>query len=176
MINLRSAEYAPHLYADMEIPNLHTEHRTILAAIERCDAPERLRQWIYNAHKRQAIDVRNAAFRRLAQVADKTQDDSLDNAALRMLAVYRTRLTASRCFKVNMSKYQHLLLTDGPRELLMDMSSRRRFKDISQMLVDMDLADLTLEATIIRFKSKFSKKSVESAKERLLAYGFKGQF
>ena len=176
MTNLRSAEYAPHLYADMDVPHLHTEHATILAAIERCDAPARLRQWIFNAHKRQAIDVRNAAFRRLARVADKTDDDNLDNAALRVLAIYRTRLTASRCFKVNMSKYQHLLISEGPRALILDMSTRRRFKDISQMLVDFDLAELTLEATIIRFKSKFPKKSVESAKERLLAYGFTGRF
>ena len=176
MTTLHSAEYAPHLYADMDVSGLHSEYRTILAAIDKCDAPARLRQWIFNAHKRQAVEVRNAAFRRLAQLAAKTSDDSLDNAALRILAVYRTRLTASRCFKINMSKYQHLLLSDGPLELLMDMSTRRRFKDISQMLVDMDLADLTIEATIIRFKSKFSKKTVESAKEVLLAYGFSGRF
>ncbi len=176
MTNLHSAEYAPHLYADMDVPALHSEHATILAAIERCEAPERLRQWIYNAHKRQAIEVRNAAFRRLSQLSDKTSDDSLDNIAARVLTVYRTRITAGRCFKIKMSKYQNLLEKDGAKALLLHMSDRKRFQEISHKLVEMDLADLTLEAAIIRFKIKFSKKSVESAQQQLRSYGYSGRF
>ncbi len=176
MTHLHSAEYAPHLYADMDIPAIHARNITILNAIERCSEPARLRQWIYNADRRGALEVRNAAFRRLALLAEKTPEDTLSNAALRCLSVYRIRLNHRRCYKVNMTKYQLLLNSDGPKALLEDLTSRRRFKEITQRLIEMDLADLTIEAVMVRFQSKFSKKTVEAAKARLRDYGFNGHF
>lgn len=176
MTTLHRAEYAPHLYEGMNTPYIHSEYGTILSAIDRCDVPARLRQWIFNSHKRNTSEVRNASFRRLAQIADKTSEDTFDNTALRVLAVYRTRLTASRCIKVNMTKYQATLRADGPVALLEAMSERRKFREISKTLVEMDLADLTMEAAIIRFRSKFSKNSVDAARTRLADYGFNGRF
>lgn len=176
MTRLHSSEYAPHLYANMDVPNLHAEHAVILQAVERCEDPARLRQWIYNTHKRGAHDVRNAAFRRLAFIANESPRDNLENAALRILAVYRTRLTSGHCFSLNMAKYQLLYKTDGARFLIEDMAGRQRFMEISRQLVEMDLAELTLEAVMIRFRTKFFKESVTAAENRLVEYGFKGRF
>ncbi len=176
MTHLNSAEYAPHLYAEMDVSAIQARNLTILNAIERCGEPARLRQWIYNAEHRGAADIRNAAFRRLAQLADKSPEESLNNTALRILDIYRTRLNSWRCYKIKMSKFQQILKTEGPKALLEDLSERRRFGDISRLLTEMDLADLTIEAAIIRFQNIFSKPTVNAAKSRLRDYGFDGQF
>ncbi len=164
-------DHRSYLYRPLSVPG----YDRILTLISTCNDPAKLRQWIYNANKRQAFEVRNAAYRQLSEIAHRAGASNMNNIGYRILAVYQTRLTSSRCCNVKMKKFKELLRDSGGVALLRDLLGRQRYQKISQSLVDMELADLTIEAAILAYASQFEQDEVDTARELLKLYGFKGR-
>ena len=150
-------------------------HEKILSLISVCNDTARLRQWIYNADKRRAADVRNAAYYQISAIAFNPGISAIDNAGHKVLAVYQTRLTTGRCYKVKMEKFKTLLQDAGGAALLGDLLGRERYNHMSQVMLEMGLVDLTIEAAIISFPNEFDRQMVERARSLLKSYGFKGR-
>lgn len=153
------------MFKHMEINTPDYAH--ILDNISRCQDPQKLKNFIYNANRKNADVVRNAAVRQLSSLIPDHKPGTLEHDFWQSLNAYETILREDRKTKVRLRKTREKVELVGIEQTISDWALLRLHNWAFNRLVEVGLADLTGEAVILRYPKRFSSKTRAAARKRL---------
>ena len=139
----------------------------ILALIEGCDDPEKLRVWITNARRIGELSVEDAAFRRLIAVLPKEKPGTVEHDFWQTIFAFEYALTDERGRTTRLARTRQKAARVGEIQTLKDWALRTTNTAGFTMLLDRKKPELTGEAIVLRHADSFEAEVVAAARRRL---------
>ena len=147
-------------YKNIPVPDLSTEwDRT------------KLRNWMANAKRHGRDDIYRAAFRQLCRVEGRNIDDPLEADFATRIRALEEALTAEAGKTKRLSRLRQKLNRAGVRQTLADLAVTAQPSLGFMKLLEFNMADMSAEALILKYRDEFSPDIVDAASTRLAKYG-----
>ena len=165
----KSPATAQKSFSDKEIA---ARNAAALARVGEMSDPDKLRALMANAERMNVIEVRDAAFRRLALVQAEAPEDApeagtLDHDLWQTIHAYEQLLREDRGRAQKLTRTRMRLSKAGAVKALEGFATATDETPGFDVLVTRGLADLTGEAVILRHPEGFDAATRDAAAERL---------
>ena len=144
-----------------------TDYSKILAAIERSTDAGRLRQFRKNASKKGVKVVEETAFRRLVEILPEQTPGSIEHDFWMTIHAFEEILRDERGKTVRLSRTRQKIERVGIKETLIGFAMKKSPTDGFTKLIELERADLTGEALILKHGQSFDSEIRAAAKRRL---------
>jgi hypothetical protein len=139
----------------------------ILALIEGCDDPEKLRVWIKNARKNGEATVADAAFRRLIAILPKEKPGTVEHDFWQTIFAFEQALSEERGKTTRLARTRQKVARVGEIQTLRDWALSAANTEGFAMLLERNMPELTGEAIVLRHADSFEAEVVAAARCRL---------
>jgi hypothetical protein len=102
------------------------DHTKVLALIESCENPEKLRMWITNARKKGEASVADAAFRRLIALLPKEKPGTVEHDFWQTIFAFEYALSEERGRTTRLARTRQKVARVGEIQTLRDWALRNR--------------------------------------------------
>lgn len=147
----------------------------VLANIEKCDDPAKLRRFMKNARERGAAEVYDAAFQRLIAVQPAAQVGTIAHDVWRTIFAFEEVLKEERGKTIRLARTRQKIGRDGEVKTVMDLALKADPSDGFLMLKERGILELSFEALIVSRIEDFPSHVVDAARARLSMHGFDTQ-
>ncbi len=148
-----------------------TDNSKAIAIIESSTDPAQLRRFIENARRMKALDVRDAAFRRLVEILPEEEPGSVEHDFWRSIHALEQVLLEERGKTVRLSRTRQKIARVGVMQTLRDFAAKKSPSQGFEMLLERGMPELTGEAIVLRHTDLFDPEVVTAARTRLVAVG-----
>jgi hypothetical protein len=139
----------------------------VLALIENCRDPEKLRLWIKNARKTGEDGVATVAFRRLIAVLPKEKPGTVEYDFWQTIFAFEYALSEERGKTTRLARTRQKVARVGEIQTLKDWALKVAKTDGFAMLLERNMPELTGEAIVLRHADRFEPAVVAAARRRL---------
>lgn len=169
----KSPATTPKSLSDKEVA---ARNAAALSRIAEMDDPDKLRALMVNAERMDVVEVRDAAFRRLALVQAEAPEDapeagSLDHDLWQTIHAYEQLLREDRGRFLKLTRTRMRLTKAGAVKALEGFAAATDETPGFDVLVTRGLSDLTGEAVILRHPDSFDAVTRDAAAARLAKAG-----
>lgn len=147
------------------------DNSKMLAFIETCTEPDKLRSLIKNAQQRDAAEIEDAAFRRLVSILPSEEPGTVAYDLWRTIFAFEHILSQERSRTTLLSRTRQKIARVGEVRTLIDWALKPDETDGFTMLLERGMPELTGEAIVLRHADAFEPAVVEAARARLVAHG-----
>ncbi|WP_095088945.1 hypothetical protein [Mesorhizobium sophorae] len=144
-----------------------TDVAKILALIENCSDPEKLRSWIRNARDKAEPRVADAAFRKLVSVLPKEKPGTVEYDFWQTIHAFEHVLSEERGKTTRLARTRQKVARVGVVQTLKDWATSANSTDGFTMLLERNMPELTGEAIVLRHARQFGAEVVAAATGRL---------
>ncbi len=144
-----------------------SNQQRILNLIAKCDDPEKLRNWIDNAHRGGQPTIADAAFRRLIATLARKEPGTVEYDFWQTIHAFEHILKEERGRTTRLSRTRQKVARIGEVETLKDWAVSTKSTDGFTMLIERKMPELTGEAIVLRHAEKFDDGVVAAARARL---------
>ncbi|WP_146259531.1 hypothetical protein [Palleronia aestuarii] len=148
-----------------------SKYQKILQVILICNDEIKLMNWISNANRENAVEVEDAARRRLIEVrATKDIDDLNDPVVLdfwKSISALERELSEERGKTIRLSRTRQKINRVGVEKTIADLALQTQPSEGYNLLKARGMLDLSAEAVILRFPERFSEEVLAAARQRL---------
>lgn len=134
---------------------------------------DKLRNWMANAKRLGRLDVYQIALRQLCRIEGRNIDDPLESEFAVVMRALEEALTAEAGKTKRLSRTRQKLGRVGVRQTLADLALKPTPSLGFVKLVEFNMADMSAEALILKYRDDFDQNVVEAAAKRLKDYGIK---
>jgi hypothetical protein len=131
----------------------------------------KLRNWMANAKRLGRDDVYQAAFRQLCRVEGRNIDDPLEAEFAAVMRALEEALTEESGRTKRLSRTRQKLSRVGARQTLADLALKPQPSLGFTKLLEFNMADMSVEALILKHRSEFDETVVAAAERRLGEHG-----
>lgn len=135
------------------------DYTPILNSIARCDDPKKLNNFIQNAARKNVSVVKGAAIRKFASLVPDHIPGSLPYDFWQMVNAYEAVLSELRRTRIRLEKTRERANEEGIEAVLTHWVLTNRQSHITDRLIADNMADLTADAVLLRYKSRFPVKA-----------------
>ena len=128
---------------------------------------KKLRNWMTNAKRLGRNDVYRAALRQLCRIEGRNIDDPLESEFAIVMRALEEALTAEAGKTKRLSRTRQKLDRVGVRKTLADLALKPKPSLGFIKLVEFNMADMSAEALILKYRDEFEPHVVEAAAKRL---------
>lgn len=147
-----------------------TDQAKVLVFIAKCNDPTELRGIIANATKRDAEEVRHAAFMRLIEIVPEEKPGSVEHDFWRSITAFEHLRTVANGKTTRLSRTRQKVKRVGILKVLEDFALGRETEGYESLMM-LELPELTGEAIILRHEACFPAEAVSAARARLASAG-----
>ena len=133
----------------------------------------KLRNWMKNAKRLNRDDVYRAALRQLCKIEGRNIDDPLEADFAVVMRALEEALTAEAGKTKRLNRTRQKLDRVGVRQTLSDLALKPKPSIGFIKLLEFDMADMSAEALILKYKEEFEEQVVAAATKRLTEHGIK---
>lgn len=126
-----------------------------------------------NAKRLGRLDVYQIALRQLCRIEGRNIDDPLESEFAVVMRALEEALTAEAGKTKRLSRTRQKLGRVGVRQTLADLALKPTPSLGFVKLVEFNMADMSAEALILKYRDDFDQNVVEAAAKRLKDYGIK---
>ncbi|MGE4251301.1 MAG: hypothetical protein AB7F09_18090 [Parvibaculaceae bacterium] len=148
-----------------------TDYTKILALIEVCEDPEKLRTWISNSRASGATEIAEKAFRRLVAILPEEKPGTVEHDFWQTIYAFEHVLTEERGKTTRLARTRQKVARVGEIQTLKDWALSDKSTDGFAMLLERNMPELTGEAIVLRHRDKFNVEVVAAAERRLAEAG-----
>ena len=127
-----------------------SQHSRVIAIIEACEDPGRLRVFMDNGRRQGAETVWQAAFRRLIEVLPDEAPGTIEHDFWRTINAFEQIRTEERTKTTRLSRTRQKVARVGVMQTLTDFALSKKPTDGFDMLIARGLPELTGEAIVLR--------------------------
>jgi hypothetical protein len=131
---------------------------------------DKLRSWMKNAKRLSRDDVYQVAFRQLCKVEGRDIDDPLESDFAMVMRALEEALTAEAGKTKRLNRTRQKLSRVGVRQTLSDLALKPTPSLGFMKLVEFNMADMSAEALILKYRDQFEQHVVDAATKRLKEY------
>jgi hypothetical protein len=131
----------------------------------------KLRNWMKNAKRLGRDDVYRTALRQLCGVEGRDIDDPLEAEFAIVMRALEEALTEESGTTKRLSRTRRKLDRVGVRKILADLALKPTPSLGFVKLVEFDMADMSAEALILRYRDEFEQPVLDAAGKRLKEHG-----
>jgi hypothetical protein len=128
---------------------------------------DKLRNWMTNAKRLGRDDVYRAALRQLCRVEGRDIDDPLESEFAIVMRALEEALTAEAGKTKRLNRTRQKLDRVGVRKTLADLALKPKPSLGFIKLLEFNMADMSAEALILKYRGEFEPNVVEAAAKRL---------
>jgi hypothetical protein len=132
---------------------------------------DKLRNWMTNAKRLGRDDVYRAALRQLCKVEGRNIDDPLESDFAIVMRALEEALTQEAGKTKRLSRTRQKLGRVGVRRTLADLALKPKPSLGFVKLVEFNMADMSAEALILKYRNEFEPHVVDAAINRLKEHG-----
>lgn len=143
----------------------------LISRVKVCEDKALLRQWIDNAHKSNANEIEDAAFRRLIEISPMETDGPLERDMWRSIYALEQVLSLERSRTTRLARTRQKIARVGMFQTVSDLASAKKISEGFQMLISRKMPELTAEAVVLRHPEEFPADVIASAREKLESEG-----
>ncbi len=148
-----------------------SKHQKLIEIITTCSDSLKLRNWIKNAHREGAVEVEEAARRRLIEVeASKNIDDTSDPLFVefwKSISALELALSEEKGKTIRLARTRQKIARVGVQKTLNDLALQVKPSEGYFLLRDRGMLDLSAEAVVLRFPGRFDENVCKAARSRL---------
>ncbi len=134
---------------------------------------DKLRNWMANARRLGREDVYQEAFRQLCRIEGRNIDDPLESEFASVMRALEEALTEESGKTKRLNRTRQKLDRVGVRQTLADLALKSKPSMGFLKLIEFDMADMSAEALILKYRDDFDEEVVAAARRRLQEYGVK---
>lgn len=131
---------------------------------------QKLRNWMANAKRLGRDDVYQAAFRQLCRVEGRNIEDPLEAEFATVMRALEEALTEESGRTKRLSRTRQKLNRVGVRQTLADLALKPQPSLGFMKLLEFNMADMSAEALILKYRNEFDEAVVAAAERRLVEY------
>lgn len=143
------------------------DHSKILDNIAKSTDASQLRRIRDNAKRLRETAVDDAAFRRLVEILAQHEPGSIEHDFWKTIHAFEELLRDARGKTVRLSRTRQKVSKVGIKRTLIDFAMNKAPTSGFEMLIEMDHADLTGEALILKHGLSFDSEVRAAARKRL---------
>lgn len=147
------------------------DHAKIVALIDNCDNPDKLRTWIANARANGETGVAEAAFRRLIYILPQEKPGTVEHDFWQTMHAFEHTLSVERGKTTRLARTRQKVARVGVIQTLRDWALSNKSTEGFDLLLDRNMPELTGEAIVLRHSDQFSPDVLAAAKGRLKLAG-----
>jgi hypothetical protein len=147
------------------------DHKKVLASIAIATDPVKLRRLRENAQRLGAIEVDDAAFKRLLEILPEETPGSIEHDFWKTIHAFEEILRDERGKTVRLSRTRQKIDRVGVKKTLIDFATSKKPTDGFNMLIERSLPELTGEALVLKHSEHFDSAVIGAAKSRLEGAG-----
>lgn len=132
---------------------------------------DKLRNWMKNAKRLGRDDVYRTALRQLCKIEGRDIDDPLDAEFAIVMRALEEALTEEAGKTKRLNRTRQKLDRVGVRKTLGDLALKTQPSLGFVKLVEFNMADVSAEALILKYRDQFEPHVVEAARKRLTEHG-----
>jgi hypothetical protein len=132
---------------------------------------DKLRNWMKNAKRLGRDDVYRTALRQLCKIEGRDIDDPLDAEFAIVMRALEEALTEEAGKTKRLNRTRQKLDRVGVRKTLSDLALKTQPSLGFVKLVEFNMADMSAEALILKYRDQFEPHVVEAARKRLNEHG-----
>jgi hypothetical protein len=132
---------------------------------------EKLRNWMANAKRLGRSDVYQDALRQLCRVEGRNIDDPLESEFAAVMRALEEALTEESGRTKRLTRTRQKLGRVGARQTLIDLALKPQPSLGFKKLLEFNMADMSAEALILKYREEFEDNVVAAAERRLLEHG-----
>jgi hypothetical protein len=144
------------------------DHSKILAYIDKCDDPQKLRDLIKNAKKQGESELANAAFRKLVSLVPGEDPGTLEHDFWSSIQAFEQIKGDAAGKTIKLGYTRRMVKTKGIAETLKGWALGKETEGFDS-LIDLGMPELTGEAIVLRHPTQFTPDVVKAARARLVA-------
>jgi hypothetical protein len=134
---------------------------------------DKLKSWMKNAKRLGRDDVYQAAFRQLCRAEGRNIDDPLEAEFAMVMRALEQALSEEAGKTKRLSRTRQKLDRVGTRQTLADLALKSQPSLGFLKLVEFQMADMSAEALVVKYRDQFEPHVVRAANDRLVAHGIK---
>lgn len=150
-----------------------SKNQKIIDIIATCGDEKKLRNWISNANREKVEEVEDAARRRLIEVrAGYDIDDPNDPLAIdfwKSITALENELSEERGKTIRLARTRQKIARVGVEKTLADLALQAKPSEGYHLLKARGMLDLSAEAVVQRYPSRFAPEVLEAARLRLIS-------
>jgi hypothetical protein len=131
---------------------------------------DKLRSWMKNAKRLGRDDVYQIALRQLCKVEGRNIDDPLESDFATVMRALEEALTEEAGRTKRLNRTRQKLGRVGVRQTLADLALKPTPSLGFMKLVEFNMADMSAEALILKYRDQFEQHVVDAAAKRLREY------
>lgn len=143
------------------------DNTKIIAQINGCLDPTKLKAWIKNARANEANDVAEAAFRQLISIVPSEEPGTVEHDFWTTIQAFEHTLSEERGKTVRLQRTRQKVNRVGIVETLKDWALSNKKTEGFEMLIERGMPEFTGEAIVLRHPDKFDETVREAARSRL---------
>ena len=128
---------------------------------------DKLRNWMTNAKRLGRDDVYRAALRQLCRVEGRNIEDPLESDFAVVMRALEEALTQESGKTKRLSRTRQKLSRVGVRQTLADLALKPEPSLGFVKLIEFNMADMSAEALILKYRNEFEPHVVDAATKRL---------
>jgi hypothetical protein len=128
---------------------------------------DKLRSWMKNAKRLGRDDVYQIALRQLCKVEGRNIDDPLESDFATVMRALEEALTEEAGRTKRLNRTRQKLGRVGVRQTLADLALKPTRSLGFMKLVEFNMADMSAEALILKYRDQFEQHVVDAATKRL---------
>jgi hypothetical protein len=132
---------------------------------------DKLRHWMNNAKRLGRHDVYQIALRQLCKVEGRNIDDPLESEFATVMRALEEALTEQAGRTKRLNRTRQKLDRVGVRRTLADLALKPTPSLGFLKLVEFNMADMSAEALILKYRDQFEQHVVDAASKRLKDHG-----
>lgn len=132
---------------------------------------DKLRNWMANAQRLGREDVCREAFRQLCCIEGRDIDDPLESEFAIVMRALEEALTEESGRTKRLNRTRQKLSRVGVRQTLADLALKPKPSVGFIKLVEFNMADMSAEALILKYRDDFDADVIAAARRRLEEYG-----
>ncbi len=144
----------------------------IIARVNSCDDPAKLRTYRKNAKRLGYPEVERAAFVRLTEILPQEKPGTLEHSFWQVVHTFEELLSEERGRRTPLARTRQKVRRVGEKQTLIDWCLSPSETQGFEMLAERNMLGMSGEAIVLRHKDEFAVDVIAAAKARLEAAGF----
>jgi hypothetical protein len=147
------------------------DHSKIIAQIQKCTDPKKLKAWIHNAKIAEADEVAEAAFRKLISIVPEEAPGTVEHDFWQTINAFELTLSDERGKTTRLNRTRQKVERVGVCQTLTDWALSKKRTEGFEMLLERGMPEYTGEAIVLRHPINFKEDVRSAAKRRLQEAG-----
>ncbi len=148
-----------------------SKNTKIIAVIENCDDPEKLKTIRQNALRQNEIEIAEIAFKKLVSIVPAENPGTVEYDFWQTVNAFEYTLSEERGRTTRLSRTRQKVNRVGVVQTLTDWAISKEVTDGFKMLLERGMPELTGEAIVLRHPDTFSPEIITAARDRLANAG-----